>query len=124
MLPGQAVEGGRLRWLPQDIQISVAGSLGVLEVLAQLPDGIGIPARFVVVVRVTQIADQQMQFRAGHPDPADCLTLRPTAKCCLQTPRDVTILQDQIAMLHRQLDPVFQIGHHATLASRRRTRRC
>lgn len=69
-----------MRHLPEEVQITVAGSLCVLQMLAQFADGIEVFTRFAVVARVTQIANQQMEFRAGHPDSTDRLALRPTTQ--------------------------------------------
>ena len=66
--------------------------LPVAPTATELPDRFGISTRFVVVVRVTQIADEQMQFSTGHAYPADRLTFRPTMKRRLQTPGDLLTL--------------------------------
>jgi len=44
--------------LPEDVQVSVAGSLSVLQVLAQIIDRFDIAARFAFDARVAQVADQ------------------------------------------------------------------
>ena len=69
---------------PQDVQVSVAGSLGVFQVFAQVIDRLDVAARFALDARVAQVPDQQVQFHPSHPNSTNQLILRPTTKRRLQ----------------------------------------
>src|SRR6056297_651609 len=79
-------------WLLPEIQVAVAGSLGVLQVVAQIGDRFKITPGLAFDAAVTQVAYQPLQLHPSHPHSANRLPLGPATQRRFQTARDIAKL--------------------------------
>lgn len=83
---------------PQQVRCAIAGSLGVVQMLAQFQHRVAVGACLLLIEAATQVADQTLKLWVSHLHVANRLSLWPMMQRLLQSLKRIPVLENQITI--------------------------